>query len=717
MTALPATVDTPLPATGPQRRIRLADRLDTARRGRFVGRTEELALFVDALHNADAPFCVLHIFAPGGTGKTALLQQYAAACTQAAVPYALIDGGTIAPTPAVFLAALHAAPGFLLHDGPAPRPAPGRQVLLLDSYESLAPLDDWLRETVLAQLPLGTLIVLAGRQRPTVGWRGDPGWQSVTRLLPLPNLQPAESRAYLCACAVPSEQHDAVLRFAHDHPLALALVADLFARQPEIRFHPAAAPDIVRALAEQLVRTVPSQTHRAALEVCALAPLTTEALLAATLGLPDAHDLFTWLRGLSLIEAERFGLRPVGIARDVLATDLRWRNRAWYEEILRRLRADYAARLSTATGAEQRRLLSDLTFLQRDHPTIGPCLAWADSDDTPLDGLRERDLPALRTLIDRHEGPQAADLIIGWCVRQPSGVLLLRDATGTPSAFALTLDLTALTAEERAADPALTAIWDYLARHAPLRPNEHACFVRCWLTHDDYQGVSPLQTRLFAALVQQQLSGQPSAFTGIAYADPAFWAPALAYADFHRLPDADFGLGARHWGIFGHDWRAVSLADWRERLAQRVSSPDECPPPTPPPDDRPPVLTREEFSVALRDALREFARPDALRTNPLLQSRLVRAQAGAGATIEAQVAALRALLAETVGLLQGPPRETKLYRVLLRTYLQPAPTQEVAAELLDLPFSTYRRHLQAGIARVADLLWARDTDQENTLTR
>jgi hypothetical protein len=47
--------------------------------------------------------------------------------------------------------------------------------------------------------------------------------------------------------------------------------------------------------------------------------------------------------------------------------------------------------------------------------------------------------------------------------------------------------------------------------------------------------------------------------------------------------------------------------------------------------------------------------------------------------------------------------------VLLRTYIQPAPTQEIAAELLDLPFSTYRRHLQAGIARVAALLWSRDT--------
>jgi long-chain acyl-CoA synthetase len=30
------------------------------------------------------------------------------------------------------------------------------------------------------------------------------------------------------------------------------------------------------------------------------------------------------------------------------------------------------------------------------------------------------------------------------------------------------------------------------------------------------------------------------------------------------------------------------------------------------------------------------------------------------------------------------------------------------AELLDLPFSTYRRHLKAGLTRVAELLWQKE---------
>jgi hypothetical protein len=55
--------------------------------------------------------------------------------------------------------------------------------------------------------------------------------------------------------------------------------------------------------------------------------------------------------------------------------------------------------------------------------------------------------------------------------------------------------------------------------------------------------------------------------------------------------------------------------------------------------------------------------------------------------------------------LQSSPKEVRLYKAVYHTYIQPAPTQEVAAELLDLPFSTYRRHLKDGLSRLVDLLW------------
>jgi hypothetical protein len=55
--------------------------------------------------------------------------------------------------------------------------------------------------------------------------------------------------------------------------------------------------------------------------------------------------------------------------------------------------------------------------------------------------------------------------------------------------------------------------------------------------------------------------------------------------------------------------------------------------------------------------------------------------------------------------------------VLDRTFLRPAPSQEAAAEVLGLPFSTYRRHLGRAVERVVDLSWAVETGQEVSTVR
>ena len=73
-----------------------------------------------------------------------------------------------------------------------------------------------------------------------------------------------------------------------------------------------------------------------------------------------------------------------------------------------------------------------------------------------------------------------------------------------------------------------------------------------------------------------------------------------------------------------------------------------------------------------------------------------------------RAAVLQALITEAAVALQASPRDLKLYRALYHTYFQPAATQEQAAELLDLPFSTYRRHLTAGIAQVTEALRGRE---------
>ena len=60
--------------------------------------------------------------------------------------------------------------------------------------------------------------------------------------------------------------------------------------------------------------------------------------------------------------------------------------------------------------------------------------------------------------------------------------------------------------------------------------------------------------------------------------------------------------------------------------------------------------------------------------------------------------------------LANTPRDRRLHRVLVRAYLAPAPTLERAAEVLELPYSTFRRLLATAVQRVATVLWHRELD-------
>src|ERR671932_2665460 len=327
----------------------LAGRLSTERHRAFVGRVAERDLFRSAITADEPPFNVLYVFGPGGVGKTTLLREFAHLCNEVGVPANYADARNLEPSPDSFMSALWSTLGLDAQDSPIQALASRseRHVVLIDTYETLGPLNAWMNEVFLPQLPRNLLLVLASRNPPMADWRADPGWQSLIRSLPLHNLNQEESRAYLAERKVPSEQHRVILDFTHGHPLALSLVVDVFVqRGGNFRFQPEATPDVIKTLLEPFVQQVPGPAHRTALESCALVRQTTETLLSHMLKVPDVHELFEWLRGLTFIESGPLGLFPHDVAREALVADLRWLNPDWYAELLHRARNYYAARLT-----------------------------------------------------------------------------------------------------------------------------------------------------------------------------------------------------------------------------------------------------------------------------------------------------------------------------------------------------------------------------------
>ena len=189
-----------------------ADHLRAARHGYFVGREDERVLFRAILEAEDLPFHVLYIHGPGGVGKTALLREFLHLCEETNTPAHYLDARDVEPTAAAFMRGVQEGAGPAWLDGASHE---GRFVLMIDTFETLAPLERWLREDFLPPLPAHVLLVLSSRNPLPVAWRADVGMKALVHTLALRNIGPKESRRYLARRGIPEAQHDRIVSFAH----------------------------------------------------------------------------------------------------------------------------------------------------------------------------------------------------------------------------------------------------------------------------------------------------------------------------------------------------------------------------------------------------------------------------------------------------------------------------------------------------------------------
>lgn len=659
----------------------ISDRLLRARRRDFVGREREQSVFRAALEAEELPFLVLDVHGPGGVGKTALLWRFHAMAGERDIPCFQLDGEEVGASPAAFRAALEER-GFR-----DPLPADRPIVLLLDGFERLVSLDPWMRGVFLPGLPVNVLTVRASSVPPSPGWRSDPGWSALHEPMPLRNLGPLESRDLLLRKGVPEEHHDAILQFCHGHPLAMTLVADLILQNPEAGFQPDAAPDVVGPLLERILGECPGPEHRLAVEACAVTRVMTQPLLQEMLETADGHVLFEWLRGLSFAHSRSRGLQLHDLARGALEADLRWRDPDRHRRLVERARRFYAGRL--ADGSLE--VVADYLFLHRAHPLVSALLdeassAWDVSRARPDEG------PALEALARDAGGPAAAEIVAAWLPRQPEAFLAVRDAGGAVRALLMGLALER-TEPDDVPDPAVRAARRHLEERAPLRPGERATLFRWWTAEG-----GPARSRILLEILRHALATPDLAFTMLAVPESE------AFGDMPRLPGLDYTSEGRAHAVLGQDWRAVPPGAWLDGLGKgsAAAAPPEAP-------ARPVLaLSRSAFEEAVRQGLRDYDAPGSLMRNPVLRSRLVLSECGPDASEADRVAALRRVLREATDSLQFSRRQVKFHKALHHTYIEPAGTQEQVSEQIDVPFSSYRRHLKSGMDRVAEILWHRE---------
>ena len=666
--------------------MRLGEVLDAAQGRAFVGRARELAAFGDALAGR-SPRRVFLVHGVGGIGKSTLLGRFRAHAAQAGRPTVLIDGREVDPSPdGVRRALARALPGR------PPRPAdlPGL-ALLVDHYEQLSATGPWLRRELLPELPADAVAVLAGRDPPDPAWRTLPGWAELGATVRLDALTEAESGELLSRSGVPAQRHPGLVRLSRGHPLALALLAETAAEGP-LPGALADAPDLVSALLECVVSQVPGEAHAVGLATCTVAWSTTEDLLADTVG-DAAPEVWDWLAGQPYVARGPHGLVLHDLARDVLTAELERRSPERQRRLHRVVHDRVVAEIRAAVGPDRQHPAEQLLFLHRHSPltsTIGTLRSRGSAAVVPG---APADHPEVLELVERFVGQDSAALARGWLHEVPEALHVVRQPDGL-SAFALGLLLPTGSSLERS-DPVVRAALAHVERTAPTRPGEQIHVMRFLGGTQEYER-DPYAVLVSSVVALTTWLTAPLAWSFTAPVDPEFWGPFFDYLGLSRI--AEVPVGGRTSVLYGMDWRRLPVDSWMDLMSDRERTGASGPPPAA--LLRPVPLGREAFAAALRSALRDLHRDDRLSTGPLVGSRLARGPDGASA------ARLRSTLERGVAALGREPRGAELRRVLDRTFVRPAPTQEAAAEVLGLPFGTYRRHLATALAELTDLLWA-----------
>jgi hypothetical protein len=252
-------------------------------------------------------------------------------------------------------------------------------------------------------------------------------------VVPLRNLARGDAATFLRVRGVPDGAHHALLSFTGGNPLALSLAAAVVVRQDADGTARAAdwAPgrDVIATLLPRLVGDPPSPAHRTALEVCAQADVTSEALLRAMMG-ERAPELFAWLRTQPFIESTPAGLFPHDVVREVLAADLRWRDPDGFAALRRRMYEYLLGRVREASAAQILPAMQALVYLHRTLGHLAKAFEWhshglvRELPCTPADEKR------VVELVQETEGPESAALARFWLDRQPEAFVVYR-STGT----------------------------------------------------------------------------------------------------------------------------------------------------------------------------------------------------------------------------------------------------------------------------------------------
>ena len=528
----------------------------------IVGRDDELACLRTLLDDGGPLVAVVHGLA--GSGKSTLVRTFGREAVAAGATLVAIDGREVEPTPAGVLAALGRSLGAPTQDPRAALAAlPGPVVVSIDTAERLRLVDAWLRQELLLSLPAHARVVIATRDAPGAVWRSSFG--ELLSTVPLGPLAPADAAAVLRRAGLDEDQAAWVNRFVHGHPLSLQLAASALRERPDAA-EDAMLPTVVQELAGLYLDGLDPST-REALDATSVVRRVTLSLLGAVLPDSAPQDAFARLAALPFVELGREGLVVHDTVREAVCALLRAtdpvRHRAHRRDAWRQIRRE----IDGATGPARWASLADMIHLVEE-PLVREAFLPSAVQHYAVEPAREGDLPAIETIVGRHDPVEQVALVRAWWQAVPAAFRVARSPRGDVVAFTILGDLADVPRHLLSADP-LCAVWRAHLREQPVPRGQRVLLARAALAFGTGAAPSPCLAALLRDMERASLEAGPALRRIYSHAPPGILEQIAPLGYMPLDGHEGVPIGGRLYHPVVCDLGPGSVAGWLSAMAAR----------------------------------------------------------------------------------------------------------------------------------------------------